>query len=65
MTAQRPVGVCSECGSAVVRLAVEGELASCLCGESSISEAVLDTARQMNPQRERHLPVSVDHGERT
>lgn len=47
LVSQRIVGICAACGGEVVRLAVEGELASCECGAASIPEAVLNFARRM------------------
>lgn len=58
----RVVGICSHCGSDLIRSAVQGELASCLCGLSSINEAVLDTAVRMNPLR---VAAKPDEGELT
>lgn len=51
---RRVVGLCAACGEDVVRLAVEGDLASCSpeCGAASIPEALLDSARRMSPTRE-------------
>jgi uncharacterized protein YqhQ len=53
-TSRRVVGSCAACGSDLVRLAVEGDLASCSpeCGAASIPEAMLDNARRMSPTRE-------------
>ncbi len=43
---QRPVGICSTCGKALIRLATDTAAASCECGSSDIPHEFFDAARR-------------------
>lgn len=49
----RTVGWCAACNTAVVRLADEENMASCVCGKTKIPHTFMDANRQMSAKRTR------------